>query len=31
MLNTDNYSKGIISPVLSDLTDYAVDVALKNA
>ena len=26
MLNTDNYSKGIISPVLSDLTDYAVDV-----
>ena len=31
MLNTDNYSKGIISPVLSDLTDYALDVALKNA
>ena len=31
MLNTDNYSKGIISPVLSDLTDYAVDLSLKSA
>ena len=31
MLNTDNYSKGIISPVLSDLSDYAIDLALKNA
>lgn len=31
MLNTDNYSKGIISPVISDLSDYAIDLALKNA
>ncbi len=31
MLNTDNYSKGIISPVLSDLSEYAVELALKAA
>lgn len=31
MLNTDNYSKGIISPVVDDLSDYAIDLALKNA
>lgn len=31
MLNTDNYSKGIISPVLDDLSDYAIDLALKNS
>lgn len=29
MLNTDNYSKGIISPVLDDLSDYTVDLAVK--
>lgn len=31
MLNTDNYSKGIISPVINDLSNYAIDLALKNA
>ncbi|STO30949.1 Uncharacterised protein [Fusobacterium necrogenes] len=31
MMNIDNYSKGIISPVLSDLTDYAVDLGSKHA
>lgn len=31
MLNTDNYSKGIISPVINDLSDYAIDLTLKNA
>lgn len=31
MLNTDNYSKGIISPVLNELCDYAVDLSLKSA
>lgn len=31
MINIDNYSKGIISPVINDLTDYTVDLGLKNA
>lgn len=31
MLNTDTYSKGIISPVLNDLSDYTIDLALKSA
>ena len=31
MLNTDNYSKGIITPVVDDLSYYAIDLALKNA
>lgn len=31
MLNTDSYSKGIISPVLNDLSDYTIDLALKSA
>lgn len=31
MLNTDTYSKGIISPVLKDLSDYTVDLAVKSA
>lgn len=31
LLNTDTYSKNIISPVISDLSDYAVDLALKSA
>ncbi len=31
MLNTDTYSKGIISPVLNDLSDYVIDLSLKSA
>lgn len=31
LLNSDTYSKSIISPVLSDLSDYTVDLVLKNA
>ena len=31
LLNTDNYSKNIISPVINDLSDYTVDLAVKNA
>lgn len=31
LLNTDTYSKSIISPVVDDLSDYAVDLALKSA
>ncbi|WP_410207942.1 hypothetical protein [Fusobacterium sp.] len=31
LLNTDNYSRGIISPVLTDLINYTVELSLKNS
>lgn len=31
LLNTDNYSKNIISPVINDLADYTIDLAVKNS
>lgn len=31
MLNMDSYSKGLASPVLPDLTEYASELILKNA
>lgn len=31
LLNTDNYTKGIINPVMTDLINYTVELALKNA
>lgn len=31
LLNTDTYTKGIISPVMTDLINYTVELALKNA
>ena len=31
LLNTDNYSRGIITPVLTDLVNYTVELSLKNS
>lgn len=31
LLNTDNYTKGIINPVMTDLINYTVELAIKNS
>lgn len=31
LVNTDNYTKGIITPVIPDLINYAIELSLKNA
>lgn len=31
LLNTDNYTRGIITPVMTDLVNYTVELAVKNS